>query len=497
MSQLLDPASAYITLRHQHPAWQLLAARRAPLVLMCLKTLFQHSQTGIAQEDALQLLTDILASHANNDEFEINTDDYPALARRELREWIKRGLVVEREGELLATDALQRTLDFVDGLDRRLMTSTASRLATVQREIENLDARLNPDPKSRVGHLERKIRALTDELERVKRGEFTVLSGQPAIEGIREIYNLSMSLRADFRRVEDSYRTADRELRHSIINDNHHRGAIVDSLLDSHDNLLETPEGQVFDSFYEQLNRSVELDNMKQRVRNILRNPHIEQALNRQQQVELRWLIAQLVGESANIIRARARSERDVKAFLKTGLATEHHRVGELLRELLQVALDIDWGDATERRSSVPFPVVAVAVSGLPLIERLRCKSLESDDTIDLELSEQHTNLIDIEDDFWSAFDTLDRDQLLQDTLQVLSQQNKSMGIAELAGHLPPTHDLENLALWLTIAREADVPVHIEQENVDVIDREGKSVRFTVPKVELAAAALANIVWEI
>lgn len=497
MSQPSDPVSTYITLRRQHPAWQLLAARRAPLVLMCLKTLFQHSQKGIAQEDALQLLSGILATHANNDEFEINTNDYPALARRELREWIKRGLVVEREGELLATDALQRTLDFVDGLDQRLMTSTASRLATVQREIENLDARLNPDLQSRVGHLERKVQALTDELARVKRGEFTVLSGQLAIEGIREIYNLSMSLRADFRRVEDSYRAADRQLRHSIISDNHHRGAIVDSLLDSHDSLLETPEGQVFDSFYAQLHRSVELDNMKQRVRNILRNPAIEQALNRQQQVELRWLIAQLVGESANIIRARARSERDVKAFLKTGLASEHHRVGELLRELLQVALDIDWNDAAERRSPAPLPVVGIAVAGLPLIERLRCKSVESDDPTSLELIEQRTNLTDIEDDFWGAFDALDRDQLLQDTLQLLIQHDKPMGIAELAGHLPPTHDLESLALWLTMAREADAPVYTEQESLEVIDREGKAVRFKVPKVELAAAALANIAWEL
>src|SRR6187402_418023 len=137
MSQSPDSESLYITLRRQHPAWQLLAARRAPLVLTCLKTLFQQSQKGIAQEDALQLLTDILAANANNDEFDISTDDYAALARKELRDWIKREFVVEREGELLATDDLQRTLDFVDGLDHRIMTSTASRLATVQREIEN------------------------------------------------------------------------------------------------------------------------------------------------------------------------------------------------------------------------------------------------------------------------------------------------------------------------------------------------------------------------
>ena len=32
----------YITARQQHPAWVLLAARRAPLVLSCLDALLEH-----------------------------------------------------------------------------------------------------------------------------------------------------------------------------------------------------------------------------------------------------------------------------------------------------------------------------------------------------------------------------------------------------------------------------------------------------------------------
>lgn len=118
------------------------------------------------------------------------------------------------------------------------------------------------------------------------------------------------------------------------------------------------PEGQVFHGFYQQLHSAVELDHMKHRLRNILRNPAVNQALTHHQQVELRWLVARLVGESANVIRARARSERDVKGFIKTGLAAEHHRVGELLREILEVALDVDWSSASERRSPGPLPPI-------------------------------------------------------------------------------------------------------------------------------------------
>ncbi|MGH8198753.1 MAG: DUF3375 family protein [Steroidobacteraceae bacterium] len=51
------------------------------------------------------------------------------------------------------------------------------------------------------------------------------------------------------------------------------RGEIVDKLLDGHDDLLDSSEGRVFHAFHQQLGHSIELDNMKQRLRTILRHP--------------------------------------------------------------------------------------------------------------------------------------------------------------------------------------------------------------------------------
>lgn len=486
----------YVAAKSQHPAWQLVASRRAPLLLSCLRPLFELNQDGIGLEDAQQHLTELFAQHANSEEFAFEGDDYPAIARKELRSWIKRGLVVERDGKVIATDALQQAMRFVNGLGERIMTSTASRLATVQREIEELETRLNPNAQSRAEAIKRKIRLLEDELAQVESGNFHVLDGLQAEEGVREVFNLATSLRADFRRVEDSYREADRHLRQSIITEQHHRGEIVDRLLDGHDDLLETPEGQVFHGFYDQLHHSVELDNMKHRVRNILGTAAARAALSRQQRNELRWLISDLVNESANVIRARARSERDVKGFLKTGLAVEHHRVGALLSQIFEVALNVDWGRAAVRRSASPLPPVAIAVSGLPLIERLRFKSVELDESAALELGTQSVDLDDVDEDFWEAFDTLDRQDLFAQTLQVLNSSGQTMSVAQLAAHLPPTHDLETLALWLAMARESEAPVHNEQEDVEVTDYKGQQLRFHIPVVELSADALNGIDWE-
>lgn len=487
---------AYILARRQHPAWQLLAARSAPLVLSCLQSLFEFSRDGIVFEDALQALAALLEQHANSDEFGLVGEDCAAAARRELRGWIKRGLVIEREGRLHATDALEAALRFVSGLDGRIMTSTASRLSVVQREIENLEAALNPDPHSRAEHLRRRMAALQAELDAVEAGEVQVPSEAEAVEGIREVYNLATSLRADFRRVEDSWREADRQLRQSIVGERNHRGDIVDKLLDSHDQLLDTPEGRVFLGFYQQLSCTLELEQMRQRLRAIVRHPATARALNRNQQTDLRLLIVRLVVESQAVSRARARSERDVRSFIKTGLAAEHHRVGELINDILQQALELDWSSAALRRQAAPLPPVGISLAGLPLVERLRFRDGVSPERQALELAAQRVDPERIDDDFWDAFDSLDRGVLIRDTLALLEDSGATLGIAELARQLPPTHDLETLALWLSMAREAGVPVHAERETVELTDRDGIAVRFHVPRVELSAAALRDLDWE-
>lgn len=475
----------------------MLAAKRGPLVLSCLQTLFEQSQNGIPFEETLQSLADLLTQHANHTDFEIGAEDRLTLARRELRDWIKRGLVVEREGRLYATDALEEALRFVDALDNRVMTSTASRLSVVQREIESVEASLNPDPRSRTGHLRRQIKDLEQQLAEVEAGRVEVLSEREGVERIRDIFNLAMSLRADFRRVEDSWRETDRALRHSIVSEQNHRGEIVDKLLDSHDSLLDTPEGRVFHGFQQQLSRSIELEHMKLRLRAILKHPFATAALNPQHHTELRWLTMRLVKESQTVIQARARIERDVKGFLKTGLAAEHHRVGLLLNEILRHALDINWASVSVRRQDSPLPPVAFSNSSLPLAERLRFKSLDDGKAEDLELSQKIADLNQVDDDFWQSFAALDRQALVRETLTLLKQSGQALSIAELAGHLPPTHDLESLTVWLTMAREAGIVFRDGAEAVEVVCSDGPRLRFQVPLVWLSADTVPDREWEI
>lgn len=481
-----------IKLRENHPAWLLLASRNGPLILAALQSLIDAHPSGIGFEEAVEHLAGLFADNANDASFEVG-DDHAIAARRELRQWLKRGLIVERDGQLLATDALQRAFHFLESLEAQAMTSTASRLATVQREIENLEAQLSHSQTGREKSLKRRIASLEEELAAVQSGDFEVLSGSKAIEGIREVYQLAVSLRADFRRVEDSYRQADRDLKQRVISEKQHRGQIVDELLNGHEALVETVEGQVFESFHQQLVKSVELEEMKQRLRSILENENTDDALERIQKADLRLLVSRLVQESERVIQARARSERDVRAFLKAGLADEQIRVGAILQDLFQVALDVDWQSQTIRRTPGPLPPVAVHLSNLPLVERLLIKDVNDDNSADLDLTVTEADPTQLDAEFWHAYRALDRTQLFEATVDHLRRAGQPMTIRALAAALPPTHDLETLVYWLALAREAGIEIDDDEEVIDLSTDNECWTRFYVPTVELTSQAVSKL----
>jgi hypothetical protein len=163
----------------------------------------------------------------------------------------------------------------------------------------------------------------------------------------------------------------------------------------------------------------------------------------------------------------------------------------------MNTALNIDWSSHRVRKNETPLPPVAVAVSSLALVERLRFKSATEEQEQSLELSGQSVNLEEVDEEFWRAFDGLDREALYQETVELLKVTDRPMTIGDLATHLPPTHDLETIALWLAMAREAEVEITEDREAVDITDSNGQRLRFHVPQLTLTRQDAESIDWEL
>lgn len=207
--------------------------------------------------------------------------------------------------------------------------------------------------------------------------------------------------------------------------------------------------------------------------------------------------MSRLVQESERVIQARARSERDVRGFLKSGLADEQLRVGALLQEIFQAALHVDWQSQKVRRAGSPLPPIGISAANLPLIERVLIKQVDQGSADDLELTVNAADPQTLDDEFWSAYRALNRARLFEATIAHLRASGKPLTIGELAKALPPSHDLETLACWLAMARQAGIPIPEGVETIDLQDNSRDWTRFYVPHLELSSRSIDGLTPEL
>jgi len=96
-------------------------------------------------------------------------------------------------------------------------------------------------------------------------------------------------------------------------------------------------------------------------------------------------------------------------------------------------------------------------------------------------------------DEFWRAYRALDREELFRRTLQELQQSGQKLTIGQLAKAIVPTHDLETLAFWLAMARQAGLELGQGVQSIDLSDPDDGDTRFEVPWVELSGPDVQDL----
>jgi hypothetical protein len=224
-------------LRAEQPAWRLLAADNAVLILSFLADLFNQasevpfSRAKVALEAELRRWQDSGLTVQGN-------------AAVYLRQWIAAGWLREHSDVLLCTDACEIALRFVKGLDRREQSTTASHLRIVQDAIRDLAIAMSPDADVRIGALEAQRKALDTEIAELRAGVVVQLSASEQHERLREVYQLAAVLTGDFRRLEDDIRQLDRDLRVQMIQADSTRGDVLISVLKQENALADTDAGR-------------------------------------------------------------------------------------------------------------------------------------------------------------------------------------------------------------------------------------------------------------
>lgn len=170
-------------LQRHHPAWRLLRADNAPLVLGFLGPVFVEDNTRSLPAVELE-------SRLDDELYGLNagagaTDDppYPRSARAYLDEWcgpehgwLRRFYPPDSDDPYVeATPALESAYAWVRGLRGREFVGTESRLHTVVDLLRQMVYGAETDPEARLTELHRRRAILDGEIAAAERGEVDVL----------------------------------------------------------------------------------------------------------------------------------------------------------------------------------------------------------------------------------------------------------------------------------------------------------------------------------
>jgi hypothetical protein len=330
-------------LRKTSPAWRLMLADHAPLILSFLyKTFIQPNVRSMSQPELASKLADhlyTLRELAGGDAFpkrsEQYLDDWASDDKGWLRKYYPPG---HDEPEYDLTPATERVIDWVAAFQQRQFVTAESRLMTVFELLRQIVEGTEADPESRIAELERKKAALDREIAQIRAGNLPLLDDTQVKDRFLQMASTARGLLSDFRQLEQNFRTLDRAVRERVATWEGGKGTLLEEIFSQRDAITSSDQGRSFRAFWDFLMsaaRQEELSDLLERAFALDPVQKLEPD-RRLRRIHYDWLAA---GEVAQ--RTVARLSEQLRRYLDDQAWLENRRIMQLIRGLEQSALAV------------------------------------------------------------------------------------------------------------------------------------------------------------
>lgn len=469
-------------LRDNSPAWRLLRADNAPLVLSFLHRVFvAENVRSISATDLASRLDDEL--YALNQRKGERGKRYPKPAKAYLDDWAAPEVGWLRkyypdgtdEPHFDATPAVEKALQWVQSLREREFVGTESRLNVIFELLRQIVFGTETDPSERLAELHRQRQQIDEQIARVHAGDMPMLDQTGVRDRYQQFAGTARELLADFREVEENFRKLDRQLREKIAGWHGGKGELLDDVLGSRESIAGSDQGRSFQAFYGFLlsqARQEELSELLDRVHSLAA---IAESDARLRLIHYDWL------DAAERTQATVRQlSEQLRRFLDDQVWFENRRVIDILRQIESRAIQLRETKNVPVAMEIDAPAPAIRLPmERPLYAPVKKVRITSDNVEDADEETDPSVL------FEQVY--VDPERLRGGIRQVLRGQLR-IGLAELVARYPLRQGVAELVTYLALRDDAFAIVYDEdhRERITWSDADGRERTATLPRITYA-----------
>jgi flagellar motility protein MotE (MotC chaperone) len=472
-------------LRDNSPAWRLLRADNAPLVLSFLHQVF-------VTENVRSMPAAELASRLDDELYALNEREsagpagpagpkrFPKPAKAYLDDWAAPEVGWLRkyypegtdEPHVDATPAVEKALQWIASLAEREFVGTASRLNTIVDLLRQIVFGTEADPEQRIAELHRQRQHIDDQIAQLQAGELDLLDTSAVRDRYQQFSATARELLADFREVEENFRKLDRQLREKIAGWQGGKGELLDDVLGSRETIAGSDQGRSFQAFYDFLlsqARQEELSTLLDAVHRLADLPGKDTRLRH---VHYDWL------DAAERTQATVRQlSEQLRRFLDDQVWFENRRVIDILRGVEAHALRLreEKGVPVSTDIDAPSPSVTLPMER-PLYAPVRKARIDS----------QNVRPADEETDPAALFEQVYVDpEPLRATVRQALRRDPQVGLAQLVEGNPIRQGVAELVTYLSLKDGTFRLVFDEHHREQVCwqEADGRERKVTMPRV--------------
>lgn len=447
-------------LREAHPAWRLLASAHAPFTLSFLHHAFIASNTRTVVQGTLAALLDEHLQDARTAGIEL-----PKSAEAYLDDWADSSSGWLRKFYASSSDEPffdltppgERAVQWVARLLERRFVGTQSRLLTVFQLLTEIIEGSEANPDLRLAELTKRRDQLDAEIAKLKAGQVDLLDPRALREKFQQMASTARDLLSDFRELDHSFQTLDREVRKKIATWQGGRGELLEGILGDRDALTASDQGTSFRAFWDFLMSSARQEELSEKLKHVLGLDAVRELAPdpRLRRIHFDWLAAGDITQ-----RTVARLSEQLRRYVDDRVWLENRRIMTLIRGIEQQALLLSDGPP----DGVVAEIDALApLFGLPLERPLfQPPFVASLDEVPVELGKN-------DDPANALFEqvAVDRRRLLDNINKVVAAKGQASLGDVIATH-PLQHGLAELVTYFAVAAEYPRAVIDERTSQDI-----------------------------